>query len=145
MGEKKLTVLIGGPLTLYRLAHLKKILRLVDSLFDKIQVVYEGDDGVLCSDGKVSVFNVGKSDGGSGFPAQLRIAGYLFQDVSKVAFLFSSVGDSDVVLFLGIYQPLPLVTVRLKGEYAVHFCGGFDVSYSSGGRSFFDEAFLRFR
>jgi len=83
MVEKKLTILISGPLTLYRLAHLKKILKLIDTFFDRIQVVYENEADVLLSNGKMTAFNIGRADGHPSFPVQLRVFGYLLQD-SKI-------------------------------------------------------------
>jgi len=145
MVEKKLTILIGGPLTLYRLAHLKKILKLVDAFFDSIQVVYEGKTDVLSSNGKITAFNIGRTSKRPSLPFQLRVFGYLRQDFSKIRFVSKCTGKSNEVLFLGIYQPLSLAAVRLKGGYPLHFCGGFDVVYLPGRGRFFNEVFLHLR
>ena len=137
MTKKRLVIVIAGTLTLYRLAHLKKILKIVENLLEQVVVIYEAESDMLYNSRHVEVIRSKPSTLEKKSVSFLKIFGYLLSDLSKLKILIKKSSKHDNVLFLGIYQPSCLAFAKLRGNYIMHFCGGFDIisSFKSKGLS----------
>ncbi|MEM2103442.1 MAG: glycosyltransferase family 4 protein [Candidatus Bathyarchaeia archaeon] len=138
MVKERIIILVAGQLTLFRMAHLQKILELIKDFFCQIIIIYSAESNLLKNSTKTKAINLKSPDLDSSAPLPLRIFHLLRWDLARVKMLLKYSNNPDYVLFLGIYQPLSLLITRLRGGYPIHFCGGFDVySYNNFMSKFF--------
>jgi len=142
--QNKIIITIAGSLTINRVVHLKKILKILNNLFNEIIIVHEGKHPIFLGR-KTRTFNTGMQAIKSNLPIILRWLGCIVQELRRTRLILKFVTKGDIVLFLGIYQPLTLVTVRMRRGYAIHFCGGFDINPSVTANRFLDKAYLFIR
>lgn len=128
--KRQLLISIDGILTAYRLAHLRKILKITENFFDQIIVIYNAESKVLSNNSKVRAINLKRLYLERNF--LLKIFIHLYLEFKKVKMLIKYSSKSHYVMFLGIYQPLLLIISKLRGNYAFHFCGGFDIMPKKG-------------
>jgi glycosyltransferase involved in cell wall biosynthesis len=123
--ERRLVILVDGNLSIFRLAHFNKLLHLVENQFIDIVVVYQSPKVLLKNKNNLEVFRLDSSNNSSS--SIRKFFDYLKAQICYFKFLLRKMKKSDIVLFVGIYQPLSLAFVKLSKVKAVHFCGGFDI------------------
>ena len=145
INDRKLVIIIGGPLTINRIAHLRKILKIGEKLFNKIIIVHEGTSPLILKNRKIEVICTGipNIETKTSFP--LRVIGYIAQEFEKCKKIMRYVREKDIVLFIGIYQPISLLFVKLRKCYSMIFGGGFDITRSVTQSKFFNTLYFFFR
>jgi glycosyltransferase involved in cell wall biosynthesis len=144
MNNKRLFIIIGGQLTTSRVAHLRKILEIGTKLFERIVIIQEGRPLNL-NNVNIKVISVDSQDIKVNIPFPRRVIGYITQEIKKSKVILKHVKKTDTVLFLGIYQPLSLFSVKVRGGFSIIFGGGFDVTRSVTGNKFLDTLYFTFR
>jgi glycosyltransferase involved in cell wall biosynthesis len=143
--NRKLLIIIGGPVTTSRIAHLRKILEIGEELFSKIIIVHEGLSPLILKNRKIEVICTGAPNIDAKIPLPLRAMVYMIQEFKKYKKILRIVEEQDIALFLGIYQPISLLSVKLRKCLSIIFGGGFDVTHSVTRNKFFNIIYFIFR
>jgi len=143
--NRRLVIIIGGSLTTSRIAHLRKILEIGVRLFSKIIIVHEGLDPLILKNKRIEAICTGVPNIETKMPFPWRAMGYAVQEFKKFKKILRYVEEEDVVLFLGIYQPISLLSVKLRKCPSIIFGGGFDVTRSVTQNRFFNIIYFSFR
>jgi glycosyltransferase involved in cell wall biosynthesis len=138
-------IIIGGSLTTSRIAHLGKILEIGEELFSKIIIVHEGHSPLILKNIKIQAICTGVPNIEAKIPLPLRAIGYVIQEFKKYKKILRYVEEKDIVLFLGIYQPISLLSVKLRKCPSIIFGGGFDITRSVMQNKFFNTIYFFFR
>jgi len=142
---RKLVIIIGGSLTTSRIAHLGKILEIGEELFSKIIIVHEGHSPLILKYIKIQAICTGVPNIEAKIPLPLRAIGYVIQEFKKCKKILRRVEKKDIVLFLGIYQPISLLSVKLRKCPSIIFGGGFDITRFVTQNKFFNIIYFIFR
>jgi glycosyltransferase involved in cell wall biosynthesis len=145
INNKKLVIIVGGILTTNRMAHLMKKLKIGEKLFSKIIIMHEGRYPINIKNGKVEVICTNVPNVGAKAPLPLRAIGHMIQEFKKYKIILRHVKENDIVFFLGIYQPISLLSVKLRGGFSIAFGGGFDITRSVNQNKFFNVLYFFFR
>jgi len=143
----KLVIVCSGPTTTSRKAHLQKITELAASIIRETIIISEDMDPIILTVGKYWYNKSFKHSIDKKKRKQFifRLAEIINGELRKSKFLSSYVSKGDFVLFLGIYQPLSLIIVKLRQGLPIIFGGGFDVARSVAGNKFLDALYFSFR
>jgi glycosyltransferase involved in cell wall biosynthesis len=142
---RKLVIIVGGSLTTSRIAHLMKILEIGVRLFSKIIIVHEGHSPLILKNKKIQAICTGVPNIEAKMPFPWRVIGYVLQEFKKFKKILRYVEEEDIVLFLGIYQPISLLSVKLRKCPSIIFGGGFDITRSVMQNKFFNTIYFFFR
>jgi len=125
----RLHIVCGGPTTASRKSHLRKFFEILTPLFAELIIISEEVPPTSSleelPESLVSRFD---SERVSRLGVAKSVFRYMSRDLQKAEALYSSVRSEDRVLFLGIFQPLPLLVCKLRGCHSILFGGGFDIS-----------------
>jgi len=137
----------SGPTTTSRKSHLQKITELVTSIIRETIIISEDMNPIILTAGKYCCDKSFKSSVGKKKRKQFifRLIEIINAELRKSKFLSSYVSKGDLVLFLGIYQPLSLIIVKLRQGLPIIFGGGFDVTRSVAGNKFLNALYFDFR
>jgi glycosyltransferase involved in cell wall biosynthesis len=143
----KLVIVCSGPTTTSRKVHLQKITELITSIIRKTIIISEDMDPIILTASKYWYSESFKRSVDKKERKQFifRLIEIINGELRKSKLLFSYVSKGDFVLFLGIYQPLSLITVKLRRGLPIIFGGGFDISRSATGNKFLDVLYFAFR
>ena len=123
--QRKLIIVCGGPTTTSRNVHLQKITSIVGTMFVKTVVISEDNGIVVLNRNECWVTakrkRVSRPQVNSFF---LRLIEFTKHEFRKSHLVLSYTSKSDVVLFLGIYQPLALLVAKLRRGFPILFGGG---------------------
>jgi glycosyltransferase involved in cell wall biosynthesis len=142
---RKLVIIVGGSLTTSRIAHLRKILEIGVRLFSKIIIVHEGLSPLILKNRKIETIYTDIPNIEAKIPLPLRAIGYVIQEFKKCKKILRRVKKEDIVLFLGIYQPISLLSVKLRKCPSIIFGGGFDITRFVTQNKFFNIIYFIFR
>lgn len=144
---RRIVIVVGGPLTINRYSHLNKKIRILKNLFKDILLIHEGCNEIPLDDKRVMVLKTGIPSTilNEKLPFILKIWYFIAQEINKVKLILKHVGKKDIVIFLGIYQPLSLLAVKLRQGFIIHFCGGFDTIYRRYYNCFYNRLYLAVR
>ena len=143
--NRRLVIIIGGSLTTSRIAHLRKILEIGVRLFSKIMIVHEGRFPLILKNTKIEAICTGVPDVKAKTPLPLRVVRYITQEFKKYKKILKFVEEKDIALFLGIYQPISLLSVKIRRCPSIIFGGGFDITRSVTKNKFLDRMYLILR
>ncbi|NHV60333.1 MAG: glycosyltransferase family 4 protein [Candidatus Verstraetearchaeota archaeon] len=143
--NRRLVIIIGGSLTTSRIAHLRKILEIGVRLFSKIIIVHEGLSPLILKNKGIEAICTGVPNIEAKMPFPWRVIGYVLQEFKKFKKILRYVEEKDIVLFLGIYQPISLLSVKLRKCPSIIFGGGFDITRSVMQNKFFNTIYFFFR
>ncbi|MCC6019040.1 MAG: glycosyltransferase [Candidatus Verstraetearchaeota archaeon] len=143
--NRRLVIIIGGSLTTSRIAHLRKILEIGVRLFSKIIIVHEGLSPLILENKRIEAICTGVPNIEAKMPFPWRVIGYVLQEFKKFKKILRYVEEKDIVLFLGIYQPISLLSVKLRKCPSIIFGGGFDITRSVMQNKFFNTIYFFFR
>jgi len=143
--NRRLVIIIGGSLTTSRIAHLRKILEIVVRLFSKIIIVHEGLYPLILKNKRIEAICTGVPNIEAKMSFTWRAIGYVIQEFKKYKKILRHVEEKDIVLFLGIYQPISLLSVKLRKCPSIIFGGGFDITRSIMQNKFFSTIYFFFR
>jgi glycosyltransferase involved in cell wall biosynthesis len=140
--NRRLVIIIGGSLTTSRIAHLRKILEIGVRLFSKIIIVHEGLSPLILKNKRIEAICTGVPNIEAKMPFPWRVIGYVLQEFKKFKKILRYVEEEDIVLFLGIYQPISLLSVKLRKCPSIIFGGGFDITRSVMQSKFFNTIYF---
>jgi glycosyltransferase involved in cell wall biosynthesis len=141
----KLVIVIGGELTTSRIAHLEKILEIGEKLFNKIIILYEGRFPLTLKNRKIEAICTDVPNIKAKVLLPLRVIWYVIQEFKKYKKILESVEEKDIALFLGIYQPISFLSVKIRKCPSIIFGGGFDITRSITRNKFFNNLYFIFR
>jgi len=145
MSRKKLLIVINGMLTTSRIAHLNKNLKIMKELFNEIIIIHEGQTPFIMKSRKVKVFCTGIPNEKAKISLPLRILKYITQELKMCKIILKHAKEGDFALFLGIYQPIPLLFAKFRKCFTIIFGGGFDITRAATENKFFNTLYFIFR
>jgi glycosyltransferase involved in cell wall biosynthesis len=140
--SRRLVIIFDGQPTINRLAHILKLVKIVENLFQEVVVVHEGHSITSLNKGRTRDIGYGNDNIELNAPFVLKVFRFVISELRKIKYVVQHISTGDVALFLGIYQPLAIIAVKMRGADAVLFGGGFDVSRSPQREQSLDFAHL---
>lgn len=142
ISNHRIIIVFGGTLTQYRLSHLLKKIRILSKIFNNIILIYGSKEEFVFNEKNLVAVN---SLSSKKVTLPFNLPFFLTADLYNSQSLTEYCTAGDVVVFLGIYQPLTLFFSKLKRTSSILFCGGFDIVYDPNRNKFLDYMYVQMR